>query len=266
MIITGGHYTSGVHLHKVDLPSELPPTGLTSGDPSTSAWQIKQDYPSSTDGIYWIQNANINGGNPFEIYADMTTAGGGWTLILQNVYGDWNYSNCLLRDQTSPPSTLGSANYSIIGWADYIKRSASGFEYMLDAGSRGANGGVFTANEAYSFTGEVDLTALATQGAGVYFGGTSQDVVAGSQGFRQNITRTTAFGSWDYNDSGLERRMPWFTTNSPGISGQAILTTSHNDSGAWWGTLMTDNAAWNPAPWQSDTGNGYPGVIWYWVR
>jgi hypothetical protein len=32
------------------------PTGLTINDPSTSAWQIKQDYPASTDGLYWIQN------------------------------------------------------------------------------------------------------------------------------------------------------------------------------------------------------------------
>ena len=249
------------------------PTGLTSSDPSTSAWQIKQDYPASTDGIYWIQNANINGGDPVEIYADMTTDGGGWTLILQNFLGNWNYDNCLLRNQTTPPTTLGSANYSIIGWADYIKRSASGFEYMLDAGSRNSNGGIFTANEAYSFTGQVDLTELATLGGGPYFGGTADyaargyaAVIDGSTGFRQNITRTTTFGSWNYDNNGLERRMPWFTTNSPGISGDAILTTSNQDSGSWWGTLMTFNADWSPAPWDYTSGAGYPGVIWYWVR
>jgi hypothetical protein len=56
--------------------------GLTSANASTSAYQIKQDYPSSTDGFYWIQNANINGGAAFKIYADMTTDGGGWTLVM----------------------------------------------------------------------------------------------------------------------------------------------------------------------------------------
>ena len=55
--------------------------GLTSATASSSAYQIKQDYPSSTDGIYWISNASINGGTPFQIYADMTTDGGGWMLL-----------------------------------------------------------------------------------------------------------------------------------------------------------------------------------------
>jgi len=55
--------------------------GLTSANASTSASQIKQDFPSSVDGIYWITNSNINGGTPFQIYADMTTDGGGWILL-----------------------------------------------------------------------------------------------------------------------------------------------------------------------------------------
>jgi hypothetical protein len=59
----------------------LPPTGLTSASAATSAKAIKDAYPSSTDGAYWIQNANINSGTPFQIYADMTTNGGGWMLL-----------------------------------------------------------------------------------------------------------------------------------------------------------------------------------------
>ena len=55
--------------------------GSTSAKASSSAYAIKQAYPSSTDGIYWVSNASINGGTPFQIYADMTTDGGGWMLI-----------------------------------------------------------------------------------------------------------------------------------------------------------------------------------------
>jgi hypothetical protein len=68
---------------------------------SGSAYAIKQAYPSSTDGYYWIKNPNINGGIPFQIYADMTSDGGGWTLIMCNKSpnGGWSNANAVLRNQ-----------------------------------------------------------------------------------------------------------------------------------------------------------------------
>ncbi len=55
--------------------------GKSASTAGTSALDIKTNFPSSTDGIYWIKNANINSGIPFQIYADMTTDGGGWMLL-----------------------------------------------------------------------------------------------------------------------------------------------------------------------------------------
>ena len=55
--------------------------GLTAASAAVNGRQIKMAFPSSTDGIYWIKNPNINGGTPFKVYIDMTTDGGGWMLL-----------------------------------------------------------------------------------------------------------------------------------------------------------------------------------------
>lgn len=225
-------------------------SGLSPETASSSAYQIKQDYPNSVDGFYWIKNPNFNSGNPLKIYADMTTEGGGWTLILKNSsYVGWNYNNSVALNVSNPYTTnaeiisTSSANYSIIGWADYIKRSASGFQYMIDAGSRRNFGGIWTANAAYSF--------MSTSNA------------------QTNLTENSKFGTWNYvgDNNGMALRMPWRSTTVGG--GTGFLTLS-NGTANWWGTLVSNNIYYSPSPWISDAGGGAsnqnPGIIWYWVR
>lgn len=225
--------------------------GLSPQTASTNAYQIKQDYPSSTDGFYWIKNTNINGGVPFRICADMTTDGGGWTLILKNSSNSvWTYANAIAYNTQIPFTTnsevisTATSSYSIIGWADYIKRSASGFQYMIDAGSRRSFGGIWTANGSYSFV-KTDNT-------------------------QTDITINTKFGSWNYNtaNNGISQRMPWYS-NTTG-SGTGYITLS-SGTGNWWGTMVANNQYYSPSPWLSDASGGTstntdPGIIWYWVR
>lgn len=55
------------------------PDGLSQETAAASCWEVKQNYPQSADGIYWLVTPKLVA--PEQFYCDQTTAGGGWVLI-----------------------------------------------------------------------------------------------------------------------------------------------------------------------------------------
>jgi hypothetical protein len=78
------------------------PLGLDASTPGYSAKQILQSGVSS-DGLYWIDPNGGSTADAFRVYADMTTAGGGWTLGLNSVFGDTSSTT----DMVSNTGTVG---------------------------------------------------------------------------------------------------------------------------------------------------------------
>jgi hypothetical protein len=224
--------------------------GLTQATAARSVRSIKAHFPNSGNGLYWVKHPSANNGSPFQVYCDMQTDGGGWMLLVQNATiggaTKMNYTNYSLLNSTNPPSASSRASvsysYSILEWADLFKNPNKPFQYMIDAHERNNHGGIWTANNpSYTFNQTVN---------------TSTD-----------ITLQTKFGTWYYDNSSIEERMPYIAA---GQTTAGMLTTSVSPSSSWWGTIIEASSSYSPAPWISAGGisgvTDSPGVIWYWMR
>lgn len=206
----------------------------------------------TTDGLYWIKHPSINGGNPLQMYLDMSKNGVPWVLLITNNATNsaqgWTDTNIQSRNESSASLT---SSFSHLQYCDVFKPSSGSWQYMLETVKSPADyryyaGGIFTAN--------VNSYSLNTTSNG-----------------QTNISNNEWFSpAYNFADNqGVGTRVPY--RGASYAEPDAIYTTYPGTS-SWWGTLVTGDGNWSSykaGPWMSGSGTADyndPNVSRVWIR
>ncbi|MCL4204090.1 MAG: hypothetical protein KJ000_16425, partial [Pirellulaceae bacterium] len=101
-------------------------------EPGISAFDILNQRPGASDGVYWIDPDGPGSIVPFQVYADMTTDGGGWMLAVNSVAGSEAPSNRIDANVGSPQFSTGHTRN-----VQPLLAGGGEFRHQIDAGAQG---------------------------------------------------------------------------------------------------------------------------------
>jgi hypothetical protein len=95
--------------------------------------EIKSKFPQAPDGLYWIDPDGVNGNAPLLAQCDMTTDGGGWTLVLNQKSDTGGFFADSMEAITYNVSNAKADRYSILSRLEEFRSLKGTFTFRINA-------------------------------------------------------------------------------------------------------------------------------------
>ena len=124
--------------------------GSSAANAGLSAAQIKRDFAASADGVYWVDADGAGAGAAMQIYADMSTSGGGWMLVRHATNsGGWINVTDSLAGTASLNIAARTDPLATVDWT--IPFGGASSDFLFITGDR-STWGVMSTADARQFT------------------------------------------------------------------------------------------------------------------